>query len=841
METIDGCITALNDKKDWKDGDNISAEVEKAFQGIISSSSKTGGVLVCCKYRIEVTRELRTRIPHIFNTKKIPVQNITVSDFKTQNMIHSFQVFEGLHFEFNERYLRDDKNTNITVSYNTLFDKIAHTFTDVVNNDIEYNTFINEQVTTMNNGVKIITLSKNIYYIFLTTLHIYDALHDYKRARSANMNIAILKDLLGIQKTKLNREHTIAQENHPNHISAVLVEQFNTFTPSNIEPQLKAFSTALLKENPHEVKPAVYYDQARHYFESVQSELANSQQDVHHIISNAPSRYKYNKELLDNEISPASTLNNNCFANMGTIMDGSTAGMCGSVNTMLAYNRVNLQIGESNIRMGCDDTNYIQYNSKIFTFGNKLYSSLIVKRVVGSRTYYAHYVYKVLDKDLHSSDEIHVGTQSTGSKYTGGETDFLFKYCPPFMGEFVTANNTNIIDNTYNKDPELSILFDYSQNRRDIIHYAWKSLCDFTQSWLTLLKDDTTYTTSYIEGNVHPLIVIHGDQPAHSLNEIILRFSIMDMDTRKNTNMHTVLALKKCLKISNIAGIVTYVDLRLMKNTNIQPSSSASSPSSSALSTNAKTNESVVSLPKTHTESKSIPTRKKRLRLLASNSLPTYNKKTTNIFIKSNSLPLLQNSKRKRSLNSASIRRLTKRNKENTPTSTPTRSVRRSLRIYENNENKRRKNGGSPPSTPPPSKKNPSTMTGIKDKSTKEYSLVKYYPEPEKENPPLLPVAEIINIDEIWVVIAKIFLDPDIANSILNFKYTGDEILCYNAFLYTMFTKKEKPHYLPSDFLTSDEPFEYDKTVYGLLNDDETNGIYNELVTIYKRIIDNII
>jgi hypothetical protein len=29
--------------------------------------------------------------------------------------------------------------------------------------------------------------------------------------------------------------------------------------------------------------------------------------------------------------------------------------------------------------------------------------------------------------------------------------------------------------------------------------------------------------------------------------------------------------------------------------------------------------------------------------------------------------------------------------------------------------------------------------------------------------------------------------------------------------------------------------------VYGLLNDDETNGIYNELVTIYKRIIDNII
>jgi len=139
-------------------------------------------------------------------------------------------------------------------------------------------------------------------------------------------------------------------------------------------------------------------------------------------------------------------------------------------------------------------------------------------------------------------------------------------------------------------------------------------------------------------------------------------------------------------------------------------------------------------------------------------------------------------------------------------------------------------------------------MTVNNDKLTKEtegnqylrskaYSpLVKYYPEPEKENPPLLPVAEIINIDEIWVVIAKIFLDPDIANSILNFKYTGDEILCYNAFLYTMFTKKENPHYLPSDFLTSDEPFDYNITVYDLLEDD-TNGIYNELLTIYKTII----
>jgi hypothetical protein len=80
MATIDDCITALNSRT-WDNNDNISAEVEKAFQGIISSSSKTGGVLVCCKYRIEVTRELRTRIPHIFNTKKIPVQNITVSNF----------------------------------------------------------------------------------------------------------------------------------------------------------------------------------------------------------------------------------------------------------------------------------------------------------------------------------------------------------------------------------------------------------------------------------------------------------------------------------------------------------------------------------------------------------------------------------------------------------------------------------------------------------------------------------------------------------------------------------------------------------------------------------------
>jgi hypothetical protein len=70
----------------------------------------------------------------------------------------------------------------------------------------------------------------------------------------------------------------------------------------------------------------------------------------------------------------------------------------------------------------------------------------------------------------------------------------------------------------------------------------------------------------------------------------------------------------------------------------------------------------------------------------------------------------------------------------------------------------------------------------------------------------------------------------------VNFKYTGNEILCYNAFLYTMFTKKKKPHYLPSDFLSSDEPFEYDETVYALLNND-MNGIYNELLTIYKTII----
>jgi hypothetical protein len=830
MATIDACITALN-TRNWKVHDNISTEVKKAFEGIISSTTITDGVLVCCKYTIQTTLLLRARTPHIFNTKKIPVQYLSVEEFKQQNLNDTFQRFVGLHFEFDARYLRN-KNEHIAGDYNTLFVNIIREFEQVnITDEDSYNAFIKTQLGTMENGVKTITLTKNMYYIFLTTLHIYDALHDYKPPRSANMNTHILKSLLEIQKTKLNGEHRIRAQRYPNNITPERVTQFEyLFGSTNIESDIKTFSTALLKDNLLGITPDFYYNQAKVYFDSEAAKLQNSpgDKDIHHIVSNAPSRYKYDNELLDNQISPASTLNNNCFANIGTIMDGSTAGMCGTVIKMLEYNRVNLQIGESNIRMGCDDTNYIQYNSKIFRFGNKLYSSLIVKRVVGSTIYYAHYVYKVLDKHDHSSDKIHVGTQSTRSKYPGGDTAYLFKYCPPFMGEFVRANTTDIIDNRYNKDPKLSRLFDYSINKRDIIHYAWKSLCDFTQSWLTLLKNDTTYTKSYIQGNVHPLIVIHGDQPAHSLNEIILRFSKADSNTNINTNMHTVLALKNCLKISNVAGIVTYIDLRLLKKTNLR----------SFTKSKRKSYKSV------RKYSAKIPkplTRKiKPSTLIRSTSLPRENIVKPNLL--SNSLP--KPVKRERPTESASIGRQTTRNNALTP--------RRSLRISKRNR------GGSPPSTPSrsppkqsigfetpaPSKKTPPIMTkiqnksaeGIQDTTSNASTPVKNMEyQPHEEENPNLPL-----LDERCVIIVKLFLDPDIVNNILNFKYTSEEILYYNAFLFTMFTKNkeyEEDSDLPTEFSTTRGQFYYDPEVYNLLNND-VDGNYNELFTIYKAQID---
>jgi hypothetical protein len=902
MGTIEGCIEALN-IYNWKNNDDILNIVTDKCKNIVSSSFDTKGIFVWCTFTIINTkRSSRNPNPHIFNTKKIQVQNITFKDFITQNINDTIQVFQGLMFEYNAQSLRQP-NEDIVGAYNTLFVEISKQFTSVVSNENDYNTFINDQLANIDSGVKIITLSKNMYYIFLTTLHIYDALHDYKAARTINFNaprntfdIDIFKGLLETQKTKLDREYKIP-ENGGDEISQPLVTAFNDlFNSTDIEPAIKAFSSALLNENritTGEETPASFYDKAKKDFDAETKKLQNSEgdKDVHHIISNAPSRYKYDNELPEIRFSPNSTINNNCFANMGTFIDGSNAGMCGSIQHMLKYGRLNLEIGESNIKLQCDDMNYIQYNSKIFTFKDKIYSSLIVKRVVNNRQYqyHAHYVYKLLDKQTQASDVITVSSQSSDSKYKGEDTYtyFLFKYCPPFMGEFVRANETNIIDNTYNKDRNLSIIFNYNGNRRDIIHYAWKSLCDFTQYWLTILNKEGTYTKSYIEGNIHPLVVIHGDQPAHSLNEIVLRFCNTNPPTNKNTLMHTVLALQNCLKISNIAGIVTYIDLRILKTNEIRKQNRQNkirykAQSSSIAKISAKRSSKInkqnkkqfnnqqnkpllqsksVLFPKANlNDENSRKTQKRKRSLISREPNPTYQNQT-----------ISSRTRRKKSRSSRS------------------NGLRRSLRlrIKQQELGSRKVKGGSiiryniPTKTKsndiPSFLKNTNSLisTPVATKSVIQPVLTvkrdqllfdnKLY-----EKSDVIPLSEPIieSDDEIDIVnnIIEIFLDPDIVNNILNFKYTSIQILHYNAFLFTMYIKNKDTDtgqdfidtYLPDDFSSRKlfllEPekipngidyvnniiamFNYDVDVHKFLNNVENAEIYNELVTIYTTLID---
>ena len=540
-------MNSLNTIK-WEDGDNIKETVEqlltkKVQQKLIPS------IKVTYDYQLISTRSQRKAAKVNINTSKDRVSldkyDKTYGTLKKELLISNKKLI-ALKFEEEKIPIAD---ASIEKIYNEKFDEIADGTTAVsIHNEDEFDEFLRSQLEYADNTdetVPTLGFSNNFLYIFLI-FFVYDALHDYKVDRiERGFDIGNFKTKMRVLFDILQNEYNIQSNITEEELTQTLIDDFNHFFDSSgIEPDLNSFSYKLLEKTFQGKKKEseIFYNQAKQFVKTNPS--------IHYLVSNAPSGLRYDEEL-NPSFREDSTINNSCFANQGSEIDGSGAGYCGTIKHMLTYGDLFIELGNFDIIMGGNNAYTIRFCCEYFVFEDGLYSSLIIRRKANGKTFYANYVYKIMDKNTQKSDTITVGSQATKNK----PDSFIYKYCPDYMGVMINKGGYNSPNKSISTPYPDATLNPFAHD--DIIQYLWKFLCDFLQSLLASVDPEELYRNSrFNEKNNRAVIVMHGDQPAEALHAILLYFSKV-----KNMNkyVHTCLSLTKFLKVSNIGGLLTYL------------------------------------------------------------------------------------------------------------------------------------------------------------------------------------------------------------------------------------------------------------------------------------------
>jgi hypothetical protein len=546
---------------DWKPNDNIKKKVEKI---LVDSGQGNSIAYVSYEYRLQQLRELRLgkELP-VFRTRPVKLPNLSYEQLK-KNLLSENTPKQLIRLHFT---ITTPKITGADVSqkYNQIFDEICKTLNvAVINDENDFNAFVSDQIDYVkNNPAPSLGISQNYLYILLF-ISILDCHHDYKIGRFKGNNqtkIDKMKKILSKFIQKLNSEYNITDDEV---LSESIIETLlNLPNSSTIEPSLNLFSYNLLKSTlspppstSSSKKSKTIQAQPTYFYNSAKEFLSSQKPRIHYLISNAPSGLKYD-EILQKPIlfSESSTINNSCFGNQGTEIDGSNSGKCNSIRYMIENSNLFIELGNYDISISDDPNCTLRFYCKYFLHEDKLYSSLIVQRTVEfGKEYYAHYVYKIMDKTSPGSDTISVDSQMNSTK----PSDFVFKYCPHFMGTMVTSKfkiENPYDDSTPNPFAEL-----------DVIHFYWKFLCDFLQSLLATVNPDILYRGKrYNPNGEHSVVVLHGDQPAEALHAILLYFSNTKNGTM-NPYIHTCLSLVTFLKVTNIGGLLTYIVIPTQTN-----------------------------------------------------------------------------------------------------------------------------------------------------------------------------------------------------------------------------------------------------------------------------------
>jgi len=547
----------------WKPNDNIKNKVEKI---LVYSGQGNSIAYVSYEYRLQQLRELRLgkELP-VFKTRPVKLPDLTYEKLK-KNLLSENTPKQLIRLHFT---ITTPKITGADVSqkYNEIFDEICETLNVfVINDEVGFDHFVRDQIDYVKEtSAPSLGISQNYLYILLF-ISILDCHHDYKIGRLGRYGdnqtkIDKMKKILSKFIQKLNSEYKIT------HDEVLSKPQIKTLlqllhTNSDIEPSLNLFSYNLLKStlpttaSTSSSKKSKIIPNQPEYFYNKAKEFLSKNPNIHYLISNAPSGLKYD-QLLPKPIlfSESSTINNSCFGNQGTEIDGSNSGKCNSIRYMIENSNLFIELGNYDISISDDPNCTLRFHCQYFLHQDKLYSSLIVqRRVKTGEEYYAHYVYKIMDKTSPGSDTISVDSQMNNTKPSG----FVFKYCPPFMGTMVTEDfkiENPYDDSTPNPFEEL-----------DVIHFYWKFLCDFLQSLLATVNPDILYNDKrYNPNGEHSVVVLHGDQPAEALHAILLYFSNIKNETM-NTYIHTCLSLVTFLKVTNIGGLLTYIVIPTQTN-----------------------------------------------------------------------------------------------------------------------------------------------------------------------------------------------------------------------------------------------------------------------------------
>jgi hypothetical protein len=548
---------------DWKSNDNIKNKVEKI---LVYSGQGNSIAYVSYEYRLQQLRELRLgkELP-VFKTRPVKLPDLTYEKLK-KNLLSENTPKQLIRLHFT---ITTPKITGADVSqkYNEIFDEICETLNVVVIKDEdEFIYFVREQIDYVKKtSAPSLGISQNYLYILLF-ISILDCHHDYKIGRLGRYGdnqtkIDKMKKNLSTFIQKLNSEYKIT----PDEVltTSEINKLLQLVTTSEIEPSLNTFSYNLLKSTlspppstSSSKKSKTMQNQPGEFYNKAKDFLSSQKTRIHYLISNAPSGLKYD-QILPKPIlfSESSTINNSCFGNQGTEIDGSNSGKCNSIKYMIENSNLFIELGNYDISISENPNCTLRFHCQYFLHDNKLYSSLIVQRRVESgEEYYAHYVYKIMDKTSPGSDTISVESQMNSEK----PTDFVFKYCPPFMGTMVTEDFK--IENPY--DDATPNPFE----ELDVIHFYWKFLCDFLQSLLATVNPDSLYNDKrYNPNGEHSVVVLHGDQPAEALHAILLYFSNTKNGTM-NTYIHTCLSLVTFLKVTNIGGLLTYIVIPTQTN-----------------------------------------------------------------------------------------------------------------------------------------------------------------------------------------------------------------------------------------------------------------------------------